>query len=88
MYAELSNFIKAICHPGRKWSWVLEVQGQSLCYHHLCGVNDLPLLLYIYNIYISLYIIYIYINNSPQFISIYIYDINELRAIVYFSDTS
>lgn len=27
MYAELSNFIKAICHPGGHWSWALRSPG-------------------------------------------------------------
>lgn len=29
MYAELSNFIKAICHPGGHWSWALRSPGTN-----------------------------------------------------------
>ena len=51
MYAELSNFIKAICHPGGHWSWGPKKprdkarrggggggggEGGGLCHQHPC----------------------------------------------------
>ena len=57
MYAELSNFIKAICHPGGHWSWAWGAQGQTggwvvgagggLCHRHPYGGKSIcPLLLH------------------------------------------